>query len=62
MSDKISEFEIWCDDTMVASTSGERFEALKEAGHYAYQYAEDGKIKIYEVFRKEIKFVGIENE
>lgn len=46
-----SEFEVWQNDEMVASTSGPRDEARREAMNYAKQYAEDGPVQIFEVTR-----------
>ena len=45
------EFEVWQGDEMVASASGPREDALREAMHYAAQYAEDGPVRVFEVTR-----------
>lgn len=45
------EFEVWQGDEMVASTSGPRDAALREAMHYASQYEEDGPVRVFEVTR-----------
>ena len=50
--DDSSEFEVWQDDEMVASTSGPRDIALREALSYAGQYVNDGPVDVYEVTRK----------
>jgi hypothetical protein len=44
-----SEFEVWQEDEMVASASGPRDIALREAMHYAEQYAQDGQVIVFEV-------------
>lgn len=46
------EFEVWQGDEMCASASGPRNEALREAMHYAAQYAQDGPVRVFEVTRK----------
>lgn len=45
------EFEVWQDDEMVASASGPRENALREAMHYAAQYEQDGLVRVFEVVR-----------
>jgi hypothetical protein len=45
------EFEVWQDDVMVASASGPREDALREAMHYAAQYQQDGPVRVFEVTR-----------
>ena len=45
------EFEVWQGDEMVASASGPRDEAMREAMHYAAQYAQDGPVRVFEVTR-----------
>ena len=45
------EFEVWQNDEMVASASGPRDEALREAMHYAAQYEQDGPVRVFEVTR-----------
>ena len=45
------EFEVWQGDEMVASASGSRDDALREAMHYAAQYAQDGPVRVFEVTR-----------
>ena len=45
------EFEVWQGDEMVASASGPRDEALREAMHYAAQYQQDGPVRVFEVTR-----------
>ena len=45
------EFEVWQDDMMVASASGQRADALREAMHYAAQYELDGPVRVFEVTR-----------
>lgn len=49
-----AEFEIWQDDMPVASASGPRDLAEREARHYAVMYGQDGPVTIYEVTRKEV--------
>ena len=45
------EFEVWQGDDMVASASGPRDTALREAIHYAAQYEQDGPVRVFEVTR-----------
>ena len=45
------EFEVWQSDDMVASASGPREDALREAMHYAAQYEQDGPVRVFEVTR-----------
>jgi len=45
------EFEVWQGDMMVASASGPRDDALREAMHYAAQYQQDGPVRVFEVTR-----------
>ena len=45
------EFEVWQGDTMVASASGLRGDALREAMHYAAQYEQGGPVRVFEVTR-----------
>ena len=45
------EFEVWQGDEMVASASGPRDDALREAMHYAEQYEQDGPVRVFEVTR-----------
>jgi len=45
------EFEVWQGDEMAASASGPRDTALREAMHYAVQYAQDGQVRVFEVTR-----------
>ena len=45
------EFEVWQGDEMVASASGPREYALREAMHYAAQYQQDGLVRVFEVTR-----------
>lgn len=45
------EFEVWQGDEMVASASGPRDDALREAMHYAAQYEQDGPVRVFEVTR-----------
>lgn len=45
------EFEVWQGDEMVASASGPRDDALREAMHYAAQYGQDGPMRVFEVTR-----------
>ena len=45
------EFEVWQGDEMVASASGPRDQALREAMHYAAQYEQDGPVRVFEVTR-----------
>lgn len=45
------EFEVWQGDEMVASASGPREHALREAMHYAAQYKQDGPVRVFEVTR-----------
>lgn len=49
------DFEVWCDEEMVAGCSGLEAQAWAEALRYAYQYAQDGEVSIYEVTRKKIE-------
>ena len=46
------EFEVWQGDEMVASASGPRDTALREAMHYAAEYEQDGPVRVFEVIRK----------
>lgn len=46
-----SEFEVWQGDEMVASASGPRDAALREATRYAAQYEQDGPVRVFEVTR-----------
>jgi hypothetical protein len=46
-----SEFEVWQGDEMVASASGPRDVAKREAMNYAAQYAQDGTVRVFEVTR-----------
>lgn len=45
------EFEVWQGDNMVASASGPRDDALREAMNYAAQYEQDGPARVFEVTR-----------
>ena len=45
------EFEVWQGDEMVASASGPRDDAIREAMHYAAQYEQDGPVRVFEVQR-----------
>ena len=54
MKMKTSEFEIWQNDEMVASTSGPHDEALHDALHYITQYQQDGDVELVEVTRTTI--------
>ena len=45
------EFEVWQGDEMVASTSGPRDDAMREAMNYAAQYEQDGPVRVFEVTR-----------
>ena len=45
------EFEVWQGDEMVASASGPRDDALREAMNYAAQYEQDGPVRVFEVTR-----------
>lgn len=45
------EFEVWQDEFIVASASGTREEALREAMNYATQYEQDGPVRVFEVTR-----------
>lgn len=45
------EFEVWQGDEMVASASGPRDDAMREAMHYAAQYEQDGPVRVFEVTR-----------
>jgi hypothetical protein len=45
------EFEVWQDEFIVASASGTREEALREAMNYAVQYEQDGPVRVFEVTR-----------
>lgn len=45
------EFEVWQGDNMVASASGPRDDALREAMNYAAQYEQDGPVRVFEVTR-----------
>jgi len=54
------EFEVWQGDEMVASASGPREDALREAMHYAVQYAQDGPVRVFEVTRTLMPNVGVD--
>lgn len=45
------EFEVWQGDEMVASASGPRDDALREATRYAAEYSQDGPVRVFEVSR-----------
>ena len=46
------EYQVHCDGECVAVTSGgEAGEAEADAWHYARQYAQDGDVKVYQVFK-----------
>jgi len=45
------EFEVWQGGEMVASTSGQRDEAMREAMHYAALYQHYGMVSVFEVKR-----------
>lgn len=45
------EFEVWQGDEMVASASGPRDDALREAIHYVAQYEQDGPVRVFEITR-----------
>lgn len=47
----LAEFEVFCDEELVAGTSGPRDRALAEALHYAGVYGQDGAIQIVEITR-----------
>lgn len=49
---ELGEFEVWQNDEMVASMSGPRDLALREAFVYAALYVNDGPVEVYEVTRK----------
>lgn len=51
-----AEFEIYCDDGFVASVSGPRESAWREAMHYVSQYMADGEIRVMEVKRWNVSF------
>ena len=56
--DDEAEFEILCGDEWIAGTSGTREGALREAFHYAAQYAADGPITINEIVRRKRNLSG----
>lgn len=45
------EFEVWQDGEVVASASGPRDDAMREAIMYASQYSVAGHVEVYEVTR-----------
>ena len=51
-----AEFEVWEGEgdstTMAAGCSGPRADAWREAKHYAFQYAQDGPVRICEITRR----------
>jgi hypothetical protein len=56
MSDKpedYAEFDVLVDGDWMAGASGPRDRAYAEACHYAKQYAEDGRVEVYEITRTE---------
>jgi hypothetical protein len=51
-------YDIYCDGLKVASAEGPEEMAEREAWHYAWQYQEEGIVKIYKVEgRKKIELV-----
>ena len=53
-------YEVWQDDMQVASAFGKG--ALNEAMRYAYQYAEDGPVRLVKVTRVEINIQSLIDE
>ena len=50
-----AEFEVQDADGMVqACAGGPRADALREAMHYAAQYAQDGPVRVFEVLRIQV--------
>lgn len=49
-----SEYEIHCDEEMVASVVGPPEQALQEARHYVKQYASEGTVEVFEVIRNKV--------
>lgn len=54
-----AEFELWHigddeDTFLLASAEGQRAKAFSEIMRYHYQYSQDGRVKVFEVSRKEI--------
>ena len=45
------EYEVHVDGELVAGASGLREDSLREAMHYAAQYADDGEVEVFEVRR-----------
>ena len=45
------EFEVFCDDGLVASVSGAGDRPLNEVHNYVLQYMQDGPVKVYKVER-----------
>ena len=54
--DETAEFEVWQDDMIVASASGPREDALREAMHYVSQYEQDGPVEVFEVKRIKVNW------
>lgn len=55
-----AEFEVWQDDMIVASESGPREDAMREAMHYVSQYQQDVPVTVFEVKRIPVPYVTIE--
>lgn len=53
-------YELTVNDEYAASASGKG--ALTEICRYAYQYMEDGEVKIYRVFREQINIQALIEE
>lgn len=49
-----AEYDVICGDECVASASGPREDAWREAMHYAQQYKADGDVEIWEVTRRKV--------
>lgn len=47
----LTEFEIYCDEELVASVSGSGDRPLNEVNNYVQQYMQDGVVKVYKVDR-----------
>ncbi len=44
----MADFELFCDGQKVAAVSGPRNDAIREIMHYMVQYANEGKVQVYE--------------
>ena len=50
-----AEFGVYCNGIPEAFTDGPRDQALKEAMHYAAQYAQDGEVQVLEIIRLKVE-------